>query len=164
MPGLIDVLNVRFFQPYYYIILVATLVVIFIIAGYYAYNWYYVSEMTVLNEPTNDIANGEIRNKELLIQLFTVDWCPHCKTAKPEWVKFCNEYNGKVINGYQVSCDEKGTNCTDDKNPDIAYILSTNKIESYPTVIMFKDTRRFDFDAKISDYTLGQFVNTIANE
>jgi len=165
MPGLIDVINSRFIQPYYMIILVVTIMVVFTIAGYYGYNWYYISNMSVMNDPTNDIANGEERDKELLIRIFTVDWCPHCKTAKPEWASFCEEYNGKVINGYVITCDKNGTDCTDDKtDPDVMYNIKTYNIESYPTVILTKDSKKYDFDAKISKNTLSQFVESVAND
>jgi thiol-disulfide isomerase/thioredoxin len=164
MPGLIDVINVRFIQPYQYIILVTVLVVIFIIASYYAYNWYYITTMEIINDPVNDIANGEMRNKELTIQIFTVDWCPHCKTAKPEWATFCQEYNGKVINGYSITCDATGTDLTNENDANNAYLIKTYSIESYPTVILMKDNKRYDFDAKISRNTLSQFVDSVASD
>ena len=37
------------------------------------------------------------------LYLFKTDWCPHCKTAKPEWESLKSEYDGKSINGYTIN-------------------------------------------------------------
>ena len=128
--------------------------------GYYGYVTYY---NTNVSKPT-DIANTSPINSEILVQIFTVDWCPHCKTAKPEWASFCNEYDNTIIKNYTIRCDSNGIDCTNDKDPDIAALLAKNDIKGYPTVILFKDGKKYDFDAKISKHTLSQFVNSVAND
>jgi len=93
--------------------------------------------------------------------LFHVDWCPHCHKALPEWQSFCDEYNNKNVNGYLIRCERNGTNCTDENDPKIAAIINENKIESYPTVILLKNDKRYDFDAKITRNSLEQFVQSV---
>ena len=101
-------------------------------------------------------------NKELNVLMFHVDWCPHCKKALPEWVAFCNEYNNKVVNNYKITCDKQGTNCTDDDSAEIKKLIAEYNIVSYPTVVLIKDNKRYDFDAKITKHTLEQFINSVS--
>ena len=38
------------------------------------------------------------QHHEVDIMMFTADWCPHCKKAKPIWEDlFNNTYDGKVV-------------------------------------------------------------------
>jgi thiol-disulfide isomerase/thioredoxin len=97
-------------------------------------------------------------NKVAELMLFHVDWCPHCKTAKPEWEKFAKLYDGKEKGDYIIKCLDY--NCTDE-NADVTKIINKYNIESYPTVKMLKDGQIIEFDSKITEYTLEQFVNTM---
>lgn len=92
------------------------------------------------------------------IMLFYVDWCPHCKTAKPEWEQVKNEYNGKTINGYNVLFTE--INCTNE-SPDIEKMVSQYKIEGYPTIKLLKSGQVIEFDAKPTKDNLTRFLNTV---
>jgi thiol-disulfide isomerase/thioredoxin len=163
MAALLDVINNRFIKSYYYSIIVFILLIIFSVASYYAYNWYYLPTKNKQNE-FKDVANVNTRHTEIVIQMYTVDWCPHCKKALPEWKHFCNQYNNKVINNYVIHCAEDGIDCTDDTDPDVKYLVSKNKIESYPTVIMVKDNKRYDYDAKITKENLSNFVLSVTND
>lgn len=96
--------------------------------------------------------------KEAEIMLFYVDWCPHCKTAKPEWEQVKAEYDGKTINGYIVTFTE--INCTNE-SPDVEKLMNTYKIEGYPTIKLLKDGTIIEYDAKPSKDTLVQFLNTV---
>jgi thioredoxin-like negative regulator of GroEL len=40
-------------------------------------------------------------------------------------------------------------------------IAKKHKIDGFPTIIMFKDGERIDFDAKITSYSLERFVEDI---
>ena len=102
--------------------------------------------------------NGQDTGKEAELMLFYVDWCPHCKTAKPEWEKLKSEYEGKMINGYHVIFTE--INCTSD-SPEIEKLMNTYKIEGYPTIKLLKDGQIIEYDAKPSKATLVQFLNTV---
>jgi thiol-disulfide isomerase/thioredoxin len=100
--------------------------------------------------------NGESSKAELM--LFSVDWCPHCKTAKPIWEELKAEYKNKTINGYTVLFTD--VNCTTE-TPEIEKMISTYKIEGYPTIKLLKDGQVIDYDAKPSKETLTQFLNTV---
>lgn len=96
--------------------------------------------------------------KEAEIMLFYTDWCPHCKTAKPEWEQVKAEYNGKQIHGYNIIFTE--VNCTNE-SPDVERMMNTYKIEGYPTIKLVKDNQIIDYDAKPTKATLTQFLNTV---
>lgn len=165
MPTLLNVINNHFIKSHYYSIVILILFIIFSITSYYAYKWYYIPTLNTTND-FKDVANANRRHKEVIIKIYTVDWCPHCTKAKPEWKGFSDKYNDKVINNYVIKCSEQ--NCTESPIPEINNEINTiiekNNIESYPTVIMLKDNKRYDFDAKITTENLSKFVNSIVNE
>ena len=97
-------------------------------------------------------------NKDAELMLFYVDWCPHCKTAKPEWDQVKAEYEGKSINGYNLIFTE--INCTNE-SPEIENIIKKYKIEGYPTIKLIKDGQIIEYDAKPSKAMIIQFLNTV---
>jgi len=119
-----------------------------------------------LNRPKivyND--NGTVRNsssgsgsKDAEIILFSVDWCPHCKTAKPEWDKVKAEYNGKDVNGYHLVFTD--INCTNE-SPQVEKLMNQYKIEGYPTIKLIKDGQVIEFDAKPTESNLKQYIQTV---
>jgi thiol-disulfide isomerase/thioredoxin len=154
MSGLIEVVS-KYLKPYHFRILVISISIIFIIAAYYGYKNYYVKKNSIFA----DVANVNTRNKEVIIYMFHVDWCPHCKTALPEWTDFSNKYNGKQINGYILKCVD--FNATNDKDPDVKTSLDKYDIESFPTIKMIKEGQVIEFDSKITKNTLDKFVNSM---
>ena len=96
--------------------------------------------------------------KSCTMMLFYVDWCPHCKTAKPEWNKMKDKYDGKTINGYKVNFAEY--NCTKEST-EIDNLLDQYKIEGYPTIKLVKDGQIIEYDAKPTEATMTQFLNTV---
>jgi thiol-disulfide isomerase/thioredoxin len=108
--------------------------------------------------PVGSAASANSNGKEAEIMLFYTDWCPHCKTAKPEWEQVKAEYNGKQIHGYTIIFTE--VNCTND-SPDVEKMMNTYKVEGYPTIKLLKDNQIIDYDAKPSKATLTQFLNTV---
>ena len=133
------------------------ILVIFIIASYYAYNWFVANKIKA--DATKDIANASRQDSEAEILLFTVDWCPHCKTAKPEWDKFVQKFDGKQKNGYTIKCTSM--NCTDDADPAIAAIVQKFAVEHYPTLKMTKDGKIIEFEGKIQEPSLEKFINAM---
>ena len=107
------------------------------------------------NEHTYVSGSGNSSQVELLF--FYVDWCPHCKTAKPVWEDLKAEYENKTINGYTIIFNE--INCTNE-SPEIEKIINTYKIEGYPTIKLLKDGQVIEYDAKPTKETLEQFLNT----
>lgn len=159
MANIIDFISMKI-RPYNTIILWVFLSIIFLGLSYYAYSEY-VKRSTAKSKKYSDVANSEQDNGELNIMMFHVDWCPFCLKSLPEWRQFCNEYNGKTVNGLTVRCNPEGTNCTDDSDEKILAMLEEYDIKSYPTVILFKGNNRYDFDAKITKSNLEQFIKSV---
>uniref|UniRef100_A0A6C0D1T7 Thioredoxin domain-containing protein n=1 Tax=viral metagenome TaxID=1070528 RepID=A0A6C0D1T7_9ZZZZ len=156
MANVVEILR-RIISPYYKYIIAVVVFAIFTYVGYYAYNEYYLKPNQ--NRQFNDVANSNRRNP-VIIYFFHVDWCPHCKKAQPEWNKFADQYNGKEMNGYTIKCQD--VDCTQETS-DVTRAINQFKIESYPTVKMVKDEKTIEFDARINQNTLDQFVNTMLN-
>jgi thiol-disulfide isomerase/thioredoxin len=134
--------------------------VILIIIGYSIYV-YYIKPALKKNsmntaEVYNESSTGNTNQGELI--LFYVDWCPHCKTAKPEWEKVKSQYNGKIINGYTVTFTE--INCTTETQQ-IQQMVDQYKIEGYPTIKLLKDSQVIEYDAKPTKSTMEQFLHTV---
>jgi thiol-disulfide isomerase/thioredoxin len=157
MASFIEVIK-KIISPYSKYILIALLIVIFLLAATYVYNKYYMKDMKKIDNKFADVANANKRTHEVIIYFFNVDWCPHCKTAKPEWEKFAKLYNGKEKGDYIIKCLDY--NCTDE-TAEVTKIINKYNIESYPTIKMLKDNQVIEFDSKITEYTLEQFVNTM---
>jgi thiol-disulfide isomerase/thioredoxin len=153
MANIIDVLR-KYISPYYYYIITFVIFVIFLGAGIF---WYNRQKDKTVNR-FEDVANVNRRNKEAVVYLFYVDWCPHCKTAKPEWNTFKSQYDGKGINGHVIKCVE--VDCTNEDS-NTKFLMNQYKIESFPTVKLVMDDKTIDFDSKITTTTLTSFVNTM---
>lgn len=162
MAKLVDYLSLKL-KPYYYYILIISIVIVFILATIYAYYNYNTSK-NLNSKKFDDVANKSNRSNNIEIMMFHVDWCPHCKKALPDWVSFCNYYNQREINGYVINCDATGKNCTDETNPEISTTISKYNIKSYPTVILFKEDKRYDFDAKLTRSSLEQFIESVTKQ
>jgi thiol-disulfide isomerase/thioredoxin len=154
MQGFIEVLvNNNPIRPYYKHILILILIIIFAYAAYYGYNTFYASTINKMNDVAN-VTEGNIAT----VYIFHVDWCPHCVKAMPEWKKFVSKYNGSEVNGYIVNCVD--INCTKE-TIDVKAAIEKYDIESYPTIKLVKDNKIIEFDSRITDDTLEQFVNTM---
>jgi thiol-disulfide isomerase/thioredoxin len=90
--------------------------------------------------------------------LFSVDWCPHCKTAKPEWDALKSEYEGKQINGYTIIFTEY--NCTEESD-EVSQLMDKYKIEGYPTIKLVKDNQVIEYDAKPTKSTMEQYLHSV---
>ena len=139
------------------IILVVSLLFISISVFYY-YNYIapkFKPSYKANREP-GDGSQNQGKHAELL--LFYVDWCPHCKTAKPVWEELKSQYQNKTINGYTVIFTE--VNCTNE-TAEVEQMMDKYKIEGYPTIKLLKDGQIIEYDAKPSKATLDQFLNTV---
>jgi thiol-disulfide isomerase/thioredoxin len=126
--------------------------------GYLTYSQFSKSNSnTTFDANRERVANSSSTNTANLM-LFYVDWCPHCKTAKPEWENLKSEYEGKSINGYKIIFTEY--NCTNE-TPEIEELMNKYKIEGYPTIKLIKDNQVIEYDAKPTKSTMEQFLNTV---
>jgi thiol-disulfide isomerase/thioredoxin len=142
------------------------LAIFFLLIGIFIYFQYikplYNTRFTANNEyDSNGQGQGfegqgsGIKDAELM--LFYVDWCPHCKTAKPVWDELKSEFENKKINGYKILFTE--INCTNE-TPEIESLINKFKIEGYPTIKLLKDGNIIEYDAKPNKSTLIEFLNT----
>jgi thiol-disulfide isomerase/thioredoxin len=132
-----------------------------LVAGLIYFTFYYNKNVEAFHANRENVPISETENqpnKSCTMMLFYVDWCPHCKTAKPEWNKMKDKYEGKTINGYKVNFTEY--NCTKE-SPEIDNLLDQYKIEGYPTIKLVKDGQVIEYDAKPTESTMTQFLNTV---
>ena len=166
MSSTIDLL-LSYTRAYSFRILIVFLFVLFGIAGYYTFIATYPSISS--QNKFKDVANATTeQGKSISIILYYVDWCPHCKTAMPEWEKFISEYNATIVNGYTLSCSK--IDCTNNEEPKIKNLLEKEPvIDSFPTVrgIMPSDKGpdiTIQFKSRISKDNLEKFVISITNQ
>ena len=166
MPDIRDFV-VRRIMPYSSMLLTVLLLVVFILLAVYAYKKY---GKKILNKRQfTDVANEAQAPNEIEIAMYTVDWCPHCKNAKPEWGLFIGDpelsepsgYLPERVNGYSVKY--LTVDCTNDSEPEISERMQKYGIDSFPTVIMVKDGQKYDFDAKVSKSNLDKFVDAVTS-
>lgn len=131
------------------IILVSAVVLIGV--SYYVYNTYVMPRLQPSFVQNNEFVKDN--EKEAEIMLFYVDWCPHCKTAKPIWSDMKDKFHGKMVNNTKLYFKE--VNC--EKEEDLA---DKYKIDGYPTIKLVKDNEIVEFDAKPSEETLTQFIHS----
>ena len=132
-----------------------------LVAGLIYFVFYYKNNVEAFHANRENVPISETENqpnKSCTMMLFYVDWCPHCKTAKPEWNKMKDKYEGKTINGYKVNFTEY--NCTKE-SAEIDNLLDQYKIEGYPTIKLVKDGQVIEYDAKPTESTMTQFLNTV---
>jgi thiol-disulfide isomerase/thioredoxin len=125
--------------------------------GYVIYKQYIDNKTTFKANRENETVDPN-SNKTATMMLFYVDWCPHCKTAKPEWENLKTEYEGKNINGYTLVFMEY--NCTAE-SPENEELMNKYKIEGYPTIKLLKDNQVVEYDAKPTKSTMEQFLHTV---
>ena len=136
-------------------------VVILIITAIYYYYKHVSPDMTVVtsaNNEHNTQGGTNQSSKEAELMLFYVDWCPHCKTAKPVWDDVKSEYENKTINGYKVIFTDM--NCTEE-TAEVEQAMNKYNIEGFPTIKLLKDGQVIEYDAKPTRDTLIQFLNTV---
>jgi thiol-disulfide isomerase/thioredoxin len=119
-----------------FVVLVA--IAILVVAYYFIYRNNY---STMGPTPTNFATSGPTKNiegfttydleakeEEVVIALFSADWCPHCTSYKPKWKEIEAKNNGRDARPKLrfVSVD-----CTDGTPSE----ASKFNIEGYPTVL-----------------------------
>jgi thiol-disulfide isomerase/thioredoxin len=127
----------------------------------YAFQVYFAPQQKNNFKTNNEISNfqNNSNDKSVDLLLFYADWCPHCKTAKPEWNAIKDEYDGKTLHGYTLVF--KDINCTDNNNAEVNRMTSQYGVEGYPTIKLIKDGQVIEFDAKPTRSSLKQFIQTV---
>ena len=138
------------------IVIVTFSILIVSCISYYVWNNYLSNKANYDSNRENN-PETETATKTAHLMLFYVDWCPHCKTAKPEWNALKEEYDGKAINGYIVVFEEY--NCTEESSQE--ELINKYKIEGYPTIKLIKDNQVIEYDAKPTKETMEKFLTTV---
>jgi len=133
------------------------IILLLVLFAYYTYKQYSEGK-TTFHANRENIPKDQNSNKNATLMLFFVDWCPHCKTAKPEWESLKADYDGKAINGYIVNFTEY--NCTNE-TAETTQLMDKYNIEGYPTIKLIKDNQVIEYDAKPTKTTMEQFLNTV---
>lgn len=107
-----------------------------------------------LNKDDESNSNGS-SDKTADILFFYADWCPHCKTAKPEWEKFKNDYQNQLVNDYKLNLID--VNCTSELG-ESGQLIKTYDVEGFPTVKANANGKIINFDAKVTNENLNLFV------
>jgi thiol-disulfide isomerase/thioredoxin len=141
-------------------IMIIAFIVIFSVISLYYYFYYVYPKVKPSYQPNKELMDGnnETHSNVAELLLFYVDWCPHCKTAKPIWNELKTQYENKTINGYKIIFTE--INCTTE-TAEIEQMVNKYNIEGYPTIKLLKDGQVIEYDAKPSKATLEQFLNTV---
>jgi len=110
---------------------------------------------TANKEKTHSDSDGNGKTAELM--LFSANWCPHCKTAKPVWTELSTDYEDKMINGYRIIFTN--VDCSEETG-EVERLMDKYKVEGFPTIKLVKDGQVYDFDAKPTRAALEQFLNS----
>jgi thiol-disulfide isomerase/thioredoxin len=137
--------------------LMVLVVVIFGVILYYGYNYLTKKYSVGYKANSEHIPVDGVSGNEAELLLFSANWCPHCKAAKPIWEEVKNEYKGKTVNGYTIVFTD--VDCTNE-SPDVARMMDRYKIEGFPTIKLIKNGQVIEFDAKVTKANLEQFINT----
>jgi len=140
------------------IMIVAAVLAIIGFGVYYYYAYISPKLSPSFGDDSAESDDGSDTEGDVELILFYVDWCPHCKTAKPEWDSVRNEYENKNVNGYNLQFTE--INCTEE-SPEVQEVVEQYGIEGYPTIKLLKGDQVIDFEAKPTKDTLTQFINTV---
>ena len=158
--GLTDTLS-YYLDPYSYypigFIYALIFFLVLCIISYYVYQSDFVKHYN--NPDTSDIPNASTNKGDSAIMFFYVDWCPHCKTAKPIWDNISAKYDKEFVNGYK--CKFLEYNLTEVDNEQNKKLTKDYNIEGYPTIKMKKGNDIIDFDAKITTTSLEEFIQNV---
>lgn len=125
--------------------------ILILVAIYYIYKLYKKKDIDTHIEEDNE--GGIV---ELLF--FHADWCPHCKTAMPEWENLKTNYENKMVNNFKINfIDIDCSNETDE----ITDLMNKYNVEGFPTFKLIKDDNVIEYDAKPNYDTLVEFLNTV---
>lgn len=140
-------------------LIIMLIVALFIGVAIYYYYYHIAPGMKTEYTPNHEhLGTSSNNGKVAEMLLFYVDWCPHCKTAKPAWDDIKTQYENKTINGYKVIFTE--INCTEE-TAEVEEMMNKYSIEGFPTIKLLKDGQIVEYDAKPTKSTLDQFLNTV---
>ena len=145
--------NIVYSKKFIGIVLLAALLTA---VAFYFYNSYIAPRLNptfVTNKELQTASAADSGVNDVDVLYFYTDWCPFCKKARPAWDKIKEKYNEKPLNGKTLFFKE--INCEKDEKMADQY-----NIEGYPTIKMIKGDQVVDYDAKPTEKSLTEFLNT----
>jgi len=110
--------------------------------------------------PNKEFVKIDSEVTEATLYFFYVDWCPYCKTAKPILEKLRDSPESQKING--VALQIELVDATNDDSGVATFEQQHNvKIEGYPTIYLVKGDEVIEYDAKVSEASLDEYLNTV---
>lgn len=111
----------------------------------------------------NKVTSHDIPNSsggaEVTILFFTVNWCPYCMKAQDPWNDFTTTHHNKKVKGRTIICKKYDKTSEDETEKQEAINMGDKyKVTGFPTIIMLKDGKQIEFDAKVSTHSLNKFV------
>ena len=142
-------------------IIILVVIAIFIGVAFWVYTTYVAPSINPDYVPNREFTDGEGSNTADLF-MFSVDWCPYSKAAKPVWKKLTDKYNGKEINGVSLEVKEiDGDKQAKELENFESKYLNGKKIDGYPSIYMVKDDKVVEYEAKPKMDTLTEFINSV---
>ena len=142
-------------------IIILFVISIFIAVAFYVYNTYISPQIDPDYVPNREFTDkGEDQAADLY--LFTADWCPYSKKAKPIWEKTKQQFNGKNINNVKLRFIELDgeKNDKDMENFENKF-LNGKKIDGFPSIYMVKNDQVIEYEAKPNAEILKQFIESV---
>lgn len=133
------------------IVSVSILLCIFI-----SYNLFKINK---LREGATNQDDSKAPKQASTILLFSAEWCPHCKKARPNWDEFQSNLPEKV-NGYTVK--PYIVDCTDDQNNTSKKMMDKFDVSGFPTIILLKDVMDVSLEGQ-TDSVLDAISNSQSN-
>lgn len=118
---------------------------------------YYLRSSPVGVTTTNKQVTTSDGSKAGELTLFFATWCPACKSIKPEWEQFRNDYSNKKINGVillikEIDCSEP--------DPETDDIMNQYSITGFPTIKLTYNGTITELQQKPTYDNLVNFVNS----
>jgi len=142
-------------------IIILFVVTIFLAVAFYVYNTYISPRMDPDYVPNNEFTDkGEEMASDLY--LFTAEWCPYSKKAKPIWEKLKSQFDGQSINNTSLRFIEiDGEKNEKEMENFESKFLNGKKIDGFPSIYMVKNDQVIEYEAKPNFEILKQFIESV---
>lgn len=137
-----------------YLFIALIIIIIFLTILYFLYKKFIKPKLNSKHVLNKEFINTKVNDNDVIIIFFYTEWCPYCRTAKPEWDNFksyidnINNTNNYKVKLLSIDCDKK---------PDIA---EKYNIEGYPSIKLIYKGKTYDYDAKPNKKDLIKFLET----
>lgn len=136
-------------------VMLAVVVILVLVGGYFLLNknGYLGNQEGFEGGITNMNEKPNPKEGEVIMVLFFVDWCPHCKSVKPEWEKLM-KLNNTNVNGKNIkiqAANAEGSEVEKEAARD-------NNVEGYPTIKLISQSEVVDYNGARNADEMGKFV------